>query len=509
MISLLLNIMLTIMCTNTRVVVNKYTGKDVRVKCGTCAACLQEKANRNESLIRKTLADGKYSCIIATLTYSNGFVPFVYRENFSNLPLYYNDVSHKRVLQVYRLKDYKRGKLISPRWPSPNHFLGRYEDFAAVPTRLDDYRDIKRLKGTPVRYDYDTIGILWYKDVTDFMKRFRSNLKRYNNYDKPFKYFYVGEYGPTTLRPHFHILFFFDEPKNRLQELYSQWKDTFFKSWPYDIRPISLRQKTFEIARNAAKYVSHYVNCTTTLPLPLQGKEWSPRTFHSIYLGENHPNLCAYKVLRNFNRGSLRHTIRQVAPDGTTFEVSVPLPSYILHRYFPKIKGYSRLSNDEVVSIYRYPERLYFYGGKLGYRKDQFRDDYKLNISLINNHRNRYYRYLNIDYGWTVMRVWNMRAADLIKYNYESQSMFCVPTPVQLLACFDDYPLRLCHRYPDGTAEVEIMDSDGCLSYAPWCDPNAYQWRKDADARLSCDFQAAIKKAKINNFILSNFNTNM
>lgn len=46
-----------------------------------------------------------------------------------------------------------------------------------------------------------------YKDVTDFLKRLRSALS-YAGYDVTFKYFYVSELGETTLRPHYHIIFY-------------------------------------------------------------------------------------------------------------------------------------------------------------------------------------------------------------------------------------------------------------------------------------------------------------
>lgn len=46
------------------------------------------------------------------------------------------------------------------------------------------------------------------KHVQNVIKRFRTNYKRANGEDAKFTYFLTSEYGPRTLRPHYHALFF-------------------------------------------------------------------------------------------------------------------------------------------------------------------------------------------------------------------------------------------------------------------------------------------------------------
>lgn len=53
-----------------------------------------------------------------------------------------------------------------------------------------------------------TYKVLNYDDVQKFMKSIRKAL--WNVYRCKLRYFLVGEYGPTTFRPHYHCLLFFD-----------------------------------------------------------------------------------------------------------------------------------------------------------------------------------------------------------------------------------------------------------------------------------------------------------
>lgn len=53
-----------------------------------------------------------------------------------------------------------------------------------------------------------TYKVLNHVDVQLFLKRLRKSLNAYNC---KLRYFMVGEYGPTTLRPHYHMLLFLDK----------------------------------------------------------------------------------------------------------------------------------------------------------------------------------------------------------------------------------------------------------------------------------------------------------
>lgn len=56
--------------------------------------------------------------------------------------------------------------------------------------------------------DGELVKTLWVKDVQDYMKRVRTNLKRNYGYRGKVRYYACGEYGPKTHRPHYHLLVF-------------------------------------------------------------------------------------------------------------------------------------------------------------------------------------------------------------------------------------------------------------------------------------------------------------
>lgn len=55
---------------------------------------------------------------------------------------------------------------------------------------------------------HDVIYLLHYPDIQRFIKRFRIYAKR--KFNASCRYYVVGEYGTNSLRPHWHLLLFFD-----------------------------------------------------------------------------------------------------------------------------------------------------------------------------------------------------------------------------------------------------------------------------------------------------------
>ena len=92
------------MCTHRHYVRNKYTGKNVLVKCGHCKACLQEIANKRASRIRATGQSG-FVPLMVLLTYDNNCVPYCLAKD---LKAYFNDTSEElkefQTLPIYRDK---------------------------------------------------------------------------------------------------------------------------------------------------------------------------------------------------------------------------------------------------------------------------------------------------------------------------------------------------------------------------------------------------------------------
>lgn len=101
-----------------------------------------------------------------------------------------------------------------------------------------------------INYTPDGFPCVCKKDVQDFLKRFRKSIE-------PFKirYFVVSEYGPKTLRPHYHMLLF-NYPHlldNKLDEyIRTSWRNGFIRVDP--VNPARIN------------YVTSYCLDSSTLP---------------------------------------------------------------------------------------------------------------------------------------------------------------------------------------------------------------------------------------------------
>ena len=102
------------MCTNKRYITNVH-GRKLLVNCGHCPACLQEKANRRAYKIKCHSAPDNV-CLFVGLTYTNDFVPYFKKSEFSNVDIYESDGSLPNIdagdlcrdVPIYRDFDYNR-----------------------------------------------------------------------------------------------------------------------------------------------------------------------------------------------------------------------------------------------------------------------------------------------------------------------------------------------------------------------------------------------------------------
>lgn len=102
------------------------------------------------------------------------------------------------------------------------------------------------------------------KDVTDFIKRLRERMG-------PFRYYYCGEYGPLSLRPHYHMCLFGHDfhadriPLRNSRSLneYLYTSRTLEETWGHGL--VSSGALTYQ----SANYVARYIAKKATGPLSL------------------------------------------------------------------------------------------------------------------------------------------------------------------------------------------------------------------------------------------------
>jgi hypothetical protein len=273
-------------CQNPRTVVNKYTHEPVVVSCGSCPSCILRRSGIQTNLLTTYSAQFRYVYFV-TLTYAPCFLPTL---KVSVIEACTDDIADVSV--VPNINDLDAG--------DPNTYLF---GFCSVPrsasVKLKNSTVERTFKDPEIRFSYpmkpkDLLSVLGKinhnipnripyicnRDLDLFLKRLRSYYP-----DEKLRYYAVSEYGPTSFRPHWHLLLFSNS------ERFSQTVcENVSKAWSYGRCDASLSRGF------AAPYVASYVNSFVALPdfYTQMPKVVRPKSFHSIGFTES--NLFPRKV---------------------------------------------------------------------------------------------------------------------------------------------------------------------------------------------------------------------
>lgn len=333
------------MCTHGRFVTNRYTGTTFWTECGKCKACLQKKAAARSSRIRNEY-DGESSIFFVTLTYDRLSCPYFEQDDFDALrrekSLYTSVVSPLKIYRRFSVHwDINKQKYVKD-WSTPDVLGEKYVDVPAFSFKLDfrnsdDYCRFHWLEKQPKK-----IGVIWFSDIQNFNKRLRINLKRNYNYDKPIKIFNCTEYGPTSQRPHAHLLIFARDISAET------FHSAVIASWPYG-RRIRKSESCQLVRDDPAGYVSSYVNCSSSVS-PFLADNFAPKHSHSKYFGHGRKSFSLVEVKKKIDEGDLFYDLKRVTNTGEKI-VHLPIPKYVINRFFPIFKGYSRLASNTVLEF--------------------------------------------------------------------------------------------------------------------------------------------------------------
>lgn len=432
------------MCQHIHKVRNKYTGKELFVPCGKCEACLQDKADSRAMRIDNHYPDdGQTMMCMLTLTYDNAFVPYI-RKSDILLALKLNKMEEKQMsafidypdenpydntltVPIYRDYDIRWNRSSEMRYTKTHKNLrferdgvrfvanpyvvsyGSYRsigeltstdltdlDIDKLPSMVVGYRD--RKKEIPI-YDNDKVTVAYYPDLQKFFKRLRINLKR-DGYSFPLSFYGCSEYGEQRSRAHFHVLLFF--PKG----YYEIVKRSCLKSWTYDYR--TPKRCDFRSAVHPASYVASYVNCALSIPAFLKASKVKPKHSYSFRFGCGKADLSLSKVKESFDRRDFL-VYREFVKDGVLTQTCNVLPSYVISRYAPKCKGYSRLTLNQRYDVASEPQRLSYYAKRLNY----YGDDWIRNYTMLINKRQQWLDagYSRDDFAKFYAECWTLRAS--------------------------------------------------------------------------------------------------
>lgn len=337
-------------CLNPRKVYNPSLHGWMYCSCDKCTACLNQKATILSNRVRAEIEQHKYS-VFFTLTYDNEHLPMYEVFEDSNNVIQYRPIE--------RLVDDSSSDMLSTSCP-----LNHYSNYEKIYT-FDESTPVPTIENYENLYHF---GVVSKKDVQNFLKRLRWRISKIPNITKDeskIRYYLSSEYGPTTLRPHYHGIIFFDSKK-----ILDKIKSLIIMSWGqferlqgernrFKFRPFSRPALTADYIKlcdpNTAFYVASYVAGNVKLPQVLQFRDTKP--FH---IQSKNPVIGSFKVdkqeiLENINRGT--YTIdKQVYDDksGQFIDVTLPLPESSLSSIFRKCVGYSTLTYDAKLQLYSF-----------------------------------------------------------------------------------------------------------------------------------------------------------
>lgn len=259
------------------------------VSCGYCSACRSRKLSKYIPLITNESACHKYTYFV-TLTYTDDFLPVI----------------------------------------DLNKFLPKkYEIFAQYVRDCKSYCEF-------VNYQ---LPVICKKDVQKFLKRLRKLVAK--NFGCSIRYFFNGDYGSTSFRPHFHGLFFFDDSR-----LASVFPSCVSSAW--SINGHSMGFTDAQVSFGNGQYVAAYTSSCVNRPIIYDYCEFSPQPFFSKNFGY---------YLFTFSRCQeiiSKSSISVNIYDNSTFRYrQVPLPASLSARLFPTIPSFRSLNRSERFSIYR------------------------------------------------------------------------------------------------------------------------------------------------------------
>lgn len=328
-------------CQHPRTVVNKYTHEPVVVPCGSCPSCLLRRSAIQTNLLTTYSAQFRYAYFV-TLTYAPCFLPTL---EVSVVETCTDDVAD--VPCVPDIDNLDAG--------DPNTYLF---GFRSVPrtasVRLKTSTVERTFKDPEVKFTYPMKS----KDILSILEKVRHNvpnripyicnrdldlfLKRLRSYypDEKLRYYAVSEYGPTSFRPHWHLLLLSNS--ERFSETICE---NVSKAWSYGRSDTSLSRGY------AALYVASYLNSFVALPdfYTQMPKVVRPKSFHSIGFTES--NLFPREVrVAEIDKVADKCLDGVVVERNGKFCTIKPSWAYIL-RLFPRFSDSIRQSPSSIYQL--------------------------------------------------------------------------------------------------------------------------------------------------------------
>ena len=253
-----------------------------QVPCGKCLECVKRFQNHWRMRLSEEAKQWRY-CYFLTLTYSNDNLPYVKLNWLSDE---YNETDKIKIYGSYR------GAYDRVSYSEEEEFDGElseydFDDWVLNEDKVIEYRSSyvlteidkmplsKALSEARARTNSPYTAYLDVNRITDdilipmvsridiqlWLKRARIKWLRTFGEDCKFKYFLCSEYGPQTLRPHYHILFFADFDVYDLDRYFVyDWEKNYGRvDWTQDcVKTKSSKMSLRDAQKAVANYVAKY-----------------------------------------------------------------------------------------------------------------------------------------------------------------------------------------------------------------------------------------------------------
>lgn len=313
-------------------------GYPYQVPCGHCVACQNNKRSSLSLKLRLEEYTSKY-CYFLTLTYDD-----------DNLPLF--SLGRDSLSQDFiRLYPYSRrlrnDSLIDDFCEDFYNFDSDFVD------KMDYYSSFvinyEHKYHKSCAYGHGLYALLYYRDIQLFLKRIRKYIYKY--YGEKIRFYVIGEYGTKSVRPHWHLLLFFNS--SSLSQAFEDCVNVGSSSrkcfcprfilplWQYGICD---SKRTNGECYN---YVSSYVNQSACFPklLVLLSNQ---KAYHSLQLGQILPLEGFVSAIQ---KGDFSFFERQFFIDSFGVENTYSIWRSYYSRFFPKFTCSNRLSFEETYRV--------------------------------------------------------------------------------------------------------------------------------------------------------------
>lgn len=293
-------------CLNPQKIKNQYTGQTMIVGCGKCCSCNSARSSSLSLKCNLESKDNDYSHFI-TLTYNQENIPLM-----EAVPVYGSKGTFYQFVSLCKRLD-EDGLLLAS-VPYSNHEISLLKEKANLSGHF---------------------GYLSKYEIQLFLKRLRKNISKiYPN--ERIRYFACGEFGPKSLRPHYHLILW-----HNCKELSENLDNLVRESWQLGFTD------TQKVHKSASSYVAGYVNSLGSLPRLYQSGQCKPFCCHSKFLGEKFfksKKEEAYSLTpQEFMRRSFKNT---------SVDSEFTLWRSVAHYFYPKCRGYS--SSDSILRKFHY-----------------------------------------------------------------------------------------------------------------------------------------------------------